>query len=144
MGKNLANGLYLGHMATAIRRCRPVVLAAEGASAGAPDPGLVDVLLDDAGVAAVVPPAAVPALSEAVARSIDVGATGAVASMVTVSDVDAELRLLAPSNAVAVKVCAPSASTPVVIDHVPVELVGGAPSAICPDVTVVPTRVAPS
>ena len=92
----------------------------------------------------VVPVVPVPALSEAVARSMDVGATGAVASMVTVSDVDAELRLLAPSNAVAVNECVPSASGPVVIDHVPVELVGGAPSAISPDVTAVPTRVVPS
>ena len=92
----------------------------------------------------VVPAAAVPALSEAVARSMEVGATGAVASMVTVSEVDAELTLSAPSRAFAVRTWAPSARVVVVIDHVPVELVGGAPLEIDPLVTAVPSTVVPS
>ena len=89
----------------------------------------------------VVPPADAPEVSDAVSRSIDVGATGAVASMVTDSAVDAELRVPAPSSALTVSEWIPSASVLLVIVHVPV--VPAAPCVIVPLVTAVPSTVVP-
>ena len=88
---------------------------------------------------AVVPVVPVPALSDAVSRSI-VGVAVDV-STVTASAVDAELRVPAPSSAFAVSEWIPSASVLLVIDHVPV--VPAAPCVIVPLVTAVPSTVVP-